>query len=151
MKSALKSDQAVRKVYLVDLSLMRPGQPVDRGTQIVTTRRIDGRWFVDASSNSTTGRHGNRRPKGTTKPMTLAYRLPRRTAAAAALAVGAITALTACGADVGRMAAAVSASTSGVIVIDASTDLGSIIIGRGEEQHLRDIVVADGNGVAEPA
>ena len=65
--------------------------------------------------------------------MTLSHRRPRRTAAAVALAVGAITALTACGGDEGRMAAAVSASTSGVIVTDASTDLGSIIIGWGED------------------
>lgn len=69
------------------------------------------------------------------EPMTLSHRRPRRTAAAAALAVGAIAALTACGGDEGRMAAAVSASTSAVIVTDASTDLGSIIIGWGEE-HL---------------
>jgi len=34
-------------VYLVDLSLMKPGQPVDRGTQTVTTQKTDGRWFVD--------------------------------------------------------------------------------------------------------
>lgn len=67
------------------------------------------------------------------EPMTLSHRRPRRTAAAVALAVGAITALTACGGDEGRMAAAVSASTSGVIVTDASTDLGSIITGWGED------------------
>ncbi|MDJ0419607.1 hypothetical protein ACVH9Z_25160 [Rhodococcus opacus] len=65
--------------------------------------------------------------------MTLSHRRPRRTAAAAALAVGAITALTACGSDEGRKATAVSASTSAVIVTDASTDLGSIIIGWGED------------------
>ena len=66
--------------------------------------------------------------------MTLSHRRPRRTAAAAAArAVGAITALTACGGDEGRRAAAVSASTSGVIVTDASTDLGSIIFGWGED------------------
>jgi len=34
-------------VYLVDLSLMKPGQRVDRGTQTVTTQKTDGRWFVD--------------------------------------------------------------------------------------------------------
>ncbi|WP_235157552.1 hypothetical protein [Rhodococcus ruber] len=35
-------------VYLVDLSVMRPGQPVERGTQTVTTAHLDGRWYVDA-------------------------------------------------------------------------------------------------------
>ncbi|MFD7011428.1 hypothetical protein [Rhodococcus jostii] len=65
--------------------------------------------------------------------MTVSHRRPRRTAAAAALAIDAVTALTACGGDEGRMAAAVSPSTSGVIVTtDASTDLGSIIIGWGQ-------------------
>ncbi|WP_213571398.1 hypothetical protein [Rhodococcus sp. USK13] len=34
-------------VYLVDLSLMRPDQPLSRGTQTVTTQEIDGRWYVD--------------------------------------------------------------------------------------------------------
>lgn len=34
-------------VFLVDLSVMRPGVPVERGTQTVTTVRIDGRWYVD--------------------------------------------------------------------------------------------------------
>ncbi|WP_206004841.1 hypothetical protein, partial [Rhodococcus pseudokoreensis] len=65
--------------------------------------------------------------------MTLSHRRRRRAAAAAALAGGAVAALTACGGDEGRLAAAVSASTSGVIVTDASTDLGSIIIGWGDD------------------
>jgi len=26
---------------------MRPGVPVERGTQTVTTAKIDGRWYVD--------------------------------------------------------------------------------------------------------
>ncbi|MFD9668732.1 hypothetical protein ACFWAY_45405 [Rhodococcus sp. NPDC059968] len=34
-------------VYLVDLSVMQPAQPVKRGTQTVTTQKIDGRWYVD--------------------------------------------------------------------------------------------------------
>ncbi|WP_255221404.1 hypothetical protein [Rhodococcus wratislaviensis] len=34
-------------VYLVDLSVMQPAQPVKRGTQTVTTHKIDGRWYVD--------------------------------------------------------------------------------------------------------
>ncbi|WP_308116675.1 hypothetical protein, partial [Rhodococcus zopfii] len=34
-------------VFLVDLSVMRPGVPVERGTQTVTTAKIDGRWYVD--------------------------------------------------------------------------------------------------------
>ncbi|MDV6245330.1 hypothetical protein R3Q17_28140 [Rhodococcus opacus] len=34
-------------VYLVDLSVMQPTQPVKRGTQTVTTQKIDGRWYVD--------------------------------------------------------------------------------------------------------
>ncbi|MFD7012225.1 hypothetical protein [Rhodococcus jostii] len=34
-------------VYLADLSVMQPAQPVKRGTQTVTTQKIDGRWFVD--------------------------------------------------------------------------------------------------------
>lgn len=34
-------------VFLVDLSVMRPDVPVERGTQTVTTAKIDGRWYVD--------------------------------------------------------------------------------------------------------
>ncbi len=34
-------------VFLVDLSVMRPGEPVERGTQTVTTAKIDGLWYVD--------------------------------------------------------------------------------------------------------
>ncbi|QXF84373.1 hypothetical protein HBA53_25150 (plasmid) [Rhodococcus pyridinivorans] len=34
-------------VFLVDLSVMRPDMPVERGTQTVTTAKIDGRWYVD--------------------------------------------------------------------------------------------------------
>ncbi|WP_345353365.1 hypothetical protein [Rhodococcus olei] len=34
-------------VFLVDLSVMKPGVPVERGTQTVTTATIDGRWYVD--------------------------------------------------------------------------------------------------------
>ncbi|MFC9361308.1 hypothetical protein ACFTZB_32610 [Rhodococcus sp. NPDC057014] len=34
-------------VYLVDLSVMQPAQPVKRGTQTVTTQKVDGRWYVD--------------------------------------------------------------------------------------------------------
>lgn len=34
-------------VYLVDLSVMRPDVPVERGTQTVTTVKVDGRWYVD--------------------------------------------------------------------------------------------------------
>ena len=34
-------------VFLVDLSVMRPDVPVERGTQTVTTAKIDGKWFVD--------------------------------------------------------------------------------------------------------
>ncbi|WP_257015105.1 hypothetical protein [Rhodococcus sp. ACPA1] len=34
-------------VYLVDLSVMQPAQPVKRGTQTVTTHKVDGRWYVD--------------------------------------------------------------------------------------------------------
>ncbi|MFD0600262.1 hypothetical protein ACFQZ4_54715 [Catellatospora coxensis] len=51
----------------------------------------------------------------------------RRSAAATAVAVGALAALTACGG--GRAAASVSASQSGTVVTDSSDDLGSIIIG----------------------
>lgn len=34
-------------VYLADLSVMQPAQPVKRGTQTITTQKIDGRWYVD--------------------------------------------------------------------------------------------------------
>ncbi|MFE7423415.1 hypothetical protein [Rhodococcus sp. NPDC057529] len=34
-------------VYLVDLSVMQPAQSVKRGTQTVTTQKVDGRWYVD--------------------------------------------------------------------------------------------------------
>ncbi len=34
-------------VFLVDLSVTRPGVPVERGTQTVTTAKIAGRWYVD--------------------------------------------------------------------------------------------------------
>jgi hypothetical protein len=34
-------------VYLADLSVMQPAQPVKRGTQTITTVKIDGRWYVD--------------------------------------------------------------------------------------------------------
>ncbi|MDF3311710.1 hypothetical protein P3H15_42780 [Rhodococcus sp. T2V] len=34
-------------VYLVDLSVMQPAQPVKRGTQTVTTQKVDGKWYVD--------------------------------------------------------------------------------------------------------
>lgn len=34
-------------VFFVDLSVMRPDVPVERGTQTVTTAKIDGRWYVD--------------------------------------------------------------------------------------------------------
>jgi hypothetical protein len=34
-------------VYLADLSVMQPAQPVKRGTQTITTAEIDGRWYVD--------------------------------------------------------------------------------------------------------
>ncbi|CAG7631214.1 hypothetical protein E143388_07274 [Rhodococcus opacus] len=34
-------------VYLADLSVMQPAQPVKRGTQTITTVTIDGKWFVD--------------------------------------------------------------------------------------------------------
>ena len=71
--------------------------------------------------------------------MTLSHRRPLRAAAAAALAISVITALTACGGDEGRMAAAVSPSTRGVIVTDASTDLGSIIIGWGQDHSATEI------------
>lgn len=60
-------------------------------------------------------------------------------AAASALAVGGILgvagiAIVGCGdEESGRAAAAVSASTSGSIVTDSSTDLGSIVIGWGEQ------------------
>ncbi|MFC9838869.1 hypothetical protein ACFVKB_34435 [Rhodococcus sp. NPDC127530] len=34
-------------VYLADLSVMQPAQLVKRGTQTITTVKIDGRWYVD--------------------------------------------------------------------------------------------------------
>ncbi|MGV9862612.1 hypothetical protein [Rhodococcus koreensis] len=34
-------------VYLVDLSVMQPAQPAKRGTQTVTTQKVDGKWYVD--------------------------------------------------------------------------------------------------------
>ncbi|MFD0600255.1 hypothetical protein ACFQZ4_54675 [Catellatospora coxensis] len=33
--------------YSVVLSEMRPGQPATQFTQTITTKQIDGRWFVD--------------------------------------------------------------------------------------------------------
>lgn len=63
----------------------------------------------------------------------------RRSAAATAVAVGALAALTACGGDDGRAAASVSASQSGTVVTDSSDDLGSIIIGWGEQHSDNEI------------
>ncbi|WP_137725642.1 hypothetical protein [Prescottella subtropica] len=54
-----------------------------------------------------------------------------RPAAAAALAAATAAALVACGSSDARDAAAVTTSTSGTIVTDTSTDLGSIVIGWG--------------------
>jgi len=57
---------------------------------------------------------------------------PRSAATIAALSWFALAALTACGDDDGRAAAAVTASLSGSVVTDESADLGSIVIGWGE-------------------
>ncbi|QTJ71156.1 hypothetical protein HYG77_37555 (plasmid) [Rhodococcus sp. ZPP] len=57
---------------------------------------------------------------------------PRCAATIAALSWVTLAALTACGDDDGRAAAAVTASISGSVVTDESTDLGSIVIGWGE-------------------
>lgn len=57
----------------------------------------------------------------------------RRPTAAAIAAAAVLAALTACGSDDSRPAASVSASTSGTVVTAATDDLGSIIIGWGEQ------------------
>ncbi|WP_458682493.1 hypothetical protein [Prescottella equi] len=62
--------------------------------------------------------------------MTSSRTITRTLAAAATLAASA--ALTACGSDDARDAASVTTSTSGAIVTDTSTDLGSIVIGWGD-------------------
>lgn len=61
------------------------------------------------------------------------HHIRRSATATAVVAVGALTALTACGSDDSRDATAVSASQSGTVVTDSSDDLGSIIIGWGEK------------------
>ncbi|MDI9979747.1 hypothetical protein [Rhodococcus sp. IEGM 1307] len=43
----LRTVELSHGVYLVDLSVMQPAQPIKRGTQTVTTHKIDGRWYVD--------------------------------------------------------------------------------------------------------
>lgn len=43
----LRTVELSEGVFLVDLSVMRPDMPVERGTQTVTTAKIDGRWYVD--------------------------------------------------------------------------------------------------------
>ncbi|MBF4476714.1 hypothetical protein SAMN02745947_05299 [Rhodococcus rhodochrous J3] len=43
----LRTVELSEGVFLVDLSVMRPGVPVERGTQTVTTAKIDGLWYVD--------------------------------------------------------------------------------------------------------
>ncbi|WP_241031871.1 hypothetical protein [Rhodococcus koreensis] len=43
----LRTVELSNGVYLVDLSVMQPAQPVKRGTQTVTTHKVDGRWYVD--------------------------------------------------------------------------------------------------------
>ena len=62
--------------------------------------------------------------------MTSSRTITRTLATAATLAAAA--ALTACGSDDARDAASVTTSTSGAIVTDTSTDLGSIVIGWGD-------------------
>ncbi|MGO4205642.1 hypothetical protein AB4Z09_28700 [Rhodococcus sp. TAF43] len=57
--------------------------------------------------------------------------ITKTAAAAAALAAAAM--LTGCGSDDARAAASVTTSTSGAIVTDTSTDLGSIVIGWGDQ------------------
>ncbi|MCC4306861.1 MULTISPECIES: hypothetical protein [unclassified Rhodococcus (in: high G+C Gram-positive bacteria)] len=64
--------------------------------------------------------------------MSLSHNTFTKTAAAAAALTAAVV-LVACGSDDSREAASVSTSTSGTIVTDTSTDLGSIVIGWGEQ------------------
>lgn len=72
-------------------------------------------------------------------PMTHSRNATRPAAALAVLLASTALALTACGSDSGRAASAVSASTSGAIVTDSSTDLGSIIIGWGQQHSNTEI------------
>lgn len=64
--------------------------------------------------------------------MPVSCKRPRSAATIAALAGVALAALTACGNDDGRAAAAVAASISGSVVTGENTDLGRIVIGWGE-------------------
>ncbi|MFF0818082.1 hypothetical protein ACFYVR_23390 [Rhodococcus sp. NPDC003318] len=57
---------------------------------------------------------------------------PRTTLGRTAAALVAVAALAGCGSDDTRDAASVTTSTSGAIVTDTSTDLGSIVIGWGD-------------------
>jgi len=65
--------------------------------------------------------------------MTSSRTITRTVGAAAILAAAAAAALTACGSDDARDAASVTTSTSGAIVTNTSTDLGSIVIGWGDQ------------------
>ncbi|MBC7299813.1 hypothetical protein [Nocardia salmonicida] len=64
----------------------------------------------------------------------------KKTSAVLAAAVATFTALSGCGSDQDvRAAAAVSPSTSGTVITENSTDLGSIIVGWGERNSADEI------------
>lgn len=79
--------------------------------------------------------------------MTFSHKIFTKTAATATALASAVI-MVGCGSDETRDAASVSTSTTGAIVTDTSTDLGSIVIGWGEQHSDSEITTPKPEDVA---